>query len=430
MRSSTRSWLLGCSLCLGGAAGAQNFAWDVRTISGLGGNEAYVVDLDDLGRVYLNSPLPGGYETRGYIEDHGTIRFIGGLGDPLVASRMNARGEIRGIGRDELQRTYVYRNGVAIPLVAPGETTMAGGQALGPNDRGQMVTTYRMQDESYRTSIIQPDGRFVDIGTLGGHATWAIAMNQSGQVAGISNLPGTLGAQPTHAFLYANGTMTDLGTLGGSQSNARDLNERGQVLGEASTGNEWHAFVYDNGTMTDLGTLGGATSVSADLNDLGHAVGHSDLDPAQSSEDSHAFLYRDGRMIDLDPLFADSNSSFATRINNAGQVLATAMVTDRRFNTRAAHLFFYDNGQAIDLTDYMRTSFNDVLNIEGAWLNEAGQIALRTSIAGETHIFLMTPVPEPTTWALLLAGAAALAVAGRRRQVSQYRFTRFSYSSC
>jgi probable HAF family extracellular repeat protein len=424
MRSPTRSLLLSCGLCLAGTAAAQNFAWDVRPIPGLGGYATYVVDLDDLGRVYLNSQLPGGYETRGYIEDHGTIRFIGGLGDPLVASRMNARGEIRGIGRDDLQRTYVYRNDVAVPLVAPGETSMAGGQAFGPNDRGQLVTTYRMQDESYRTSLIQPDGSFVDIGTLGGHATWAVAMNQSGQVAGISNLPGTLGAQPTHAFLYSNGTMTDLGTLGGSQSSARDLHERGQVLGEASTGNGVRAFVYDNGTMTDLGTLGGTISVSADLNDLGHAVGYSDLDPTQSSEESHAFLYRDGRMIDLDPLFADSNRSFATRINNAGQVLATAMVTDRRFNTRASHLFFYDNGQALDLTEYMRASFNDVL-IDAAWLNEAGQIALHTSIAGETHIFLMTTVTEPTTWALLLAGVAALG-ATRARQASQYRFTRFS----
>jgi probable HAF family extracellular repeat protein len=410
MRTSARSLLLlSCGLCVAGAACAQNFAWEVRPVAGLGGYETYVVDLDNLGRVYLNSQLPGGYETRGYIEDHGQIQFIGGLGDPLVASRMNARGEIRGIGRDDLQRTYVYRNGTPIPLVAPGEVSMAGGQAFGPNDRGQMVTTYMTQGESYRTSLIQPDGSFVDIGTLGGHNTWAVGLNQSGQVAGTSMLPGVLGAQPSRAFLYSNGTMTNLGTLGGDQSNARDLNERGQVLGEASTTNNAgrHAFLYGDGTMTDLGTLGGNISISADLNDLGQAVGHSGLDPAQSSDEFHAFLYRDGRMLDLDPLFGDSTSSRATRINNTGQVLASAMVTDRRFG-RAAHLFFYDNGQAIDLTEYMQASFNDLLTIEGAWLNDVGQIALRTSIAGETHIFLMSPVPEPAVWALLLVGAVAL----------------------
>ncbi len=42
--------------------------------------------------------------------------------------------------------------------------------------------------------------------------------------------------QPHHAFLWENGVMTDLGTLGGRASYALALNERGHIVGYSSTG--------------------------------------------------------------------------------------------------------------------------------------------------------------------------------------------------
>ena len=44
-------------------------------------------------------------------------------------------------------------------------------------------------------------------------------------------------------------------------------------------------------------------------------------------------------------------------------------------------------------------------------INERGQILGLGSVHGDgsyLHVFLLTPVPEPATWALLLAGLAAL----------------------
>ena len=71
--------------------------------------------------------------------------------------------------------------------------------------------------------------------------------------------------------------MTDLGTLGGTNSYAIAINDRGQVVGYSGTdrGMTGHAFLYSDGAMTDLGTLGGAVgSWASAINDRGQVVGY------------------------------------------------------------------------------------------------------------------------------------------------------------
>lgn len=51
--------------------------------------------------------------------------------------------------------------------------------------------------------------------------------------------------------------MTALGTLGGSDSYAMGINDFGQVIGRSNTTGDvaYHAFFYSNGIMTDLSLL-------------------------------------------------------------------------------------------------------------------------------------------------------------------------------
>src|SRR5207245_7395691 len=57
--------------------------------------------------------------------------------------------------------------------------------------------------------------------------------------------------------LVANITALDLGTLGGNASFAFGLNAAGQVAGTSTTASgDQHAFFWDGTTMRDLGTLG------------------------------------------------------------------------------------------------------------------------------------------------------------------------------
>src|SRR5215208_8170448 len=77
------------------------------------------------------------------------------------------------------------------------------------------------------------------------------------------------GAQAQDATVGPSYTVKDLGTLGGPSSFALGINDAGQVVGYSSTSEGVaHAFLYDRSAtpkMQDLGTLGGHSSAS-DIN--------------------------------------------------------------------------------------------------------------------------------------------------------------------
>lgn len=78
---------------------------------------------------------------------------------------------------------------------------------------------------------VSPAYSVVDLGTLGGNHSEALAINDRGQVVGQS----AIGTGATHAFLWTRaGRMQDLGTLGGD-SGASDLNCRGHIVGRSET---------------------------------------------------------------------------------------------------------------------------------------------------------------------------------------------------
>jgi probable HAF family extracellular repeat protein len=159
------------------------------------------------------------------------------------------------------------------------------------------------------TDVPVPRYRIVDLGTLGGAASNAEAINEHGQVAGWSETAGG----NRHAFLYSNGIMQDLGTLtGGSDSYATALNDRGQVVGYSGInglGQQfpeiYQGFVWDQDGMKSLGALfcpcsyndrygasGGYT-----INDKGWVGG--DSETVRGSWVLHATFWRDGALQDI-----------------------------------------------------------------------------------------------------------------------------------
>lgn len=160
--------------------------------------------------------------------------------------------------------------------------------------------------------------RIVDLGTLGGSASAAVAVSSTGYAVGWAE---TSGGQ-AHAVRWdAAGAIRDLGTLGGATSSATAVNAHGDVVGTAQRADgAQHAFRWTAASgMQDLGTLGGASSSAADINSAGSVVGTADL----ANGDEHAFVWTPGGGLHDLGTFGGARSA-ASDINDAGMVAGRA----------------------------------------------------------------------------------------------------------
>lgn len=326
----------------------------------------------------LAMPLPLAAQDsrdRKHEHHHYKVIDIGGLGGPnsfvtyggITSKSINSRGTVVGNADTStadpyclvapaclLNHAFQWRNGAVTDLGAlpGGSNSFAFGinsrdWAVGVSENGAIdpMTGFPEVD-----AVLWRDGEIINLGTLGGNASGANAVNNRGQVVGgaLNTIPAPfpdtflnayifelfpfyffpLGTE-SHAFLWQEGKMQDLGTLGGPDSVAWFVNERGQVAGQSSIDSIPNSttliptvdpFFWDHGKMVDVGNLGGTYGYVADLNNRGQMIGTMTL-PGDLTY--HPFLWNGGVLTDLGTFGGDGGQ--ANAINDAGEVVGWAV---------------------------------------------------------------------------------------------------------
>lgn len=298
------------------------------------------------------------------------------------------------------------------PIVSsPGPSNERFSQANAINNAGQIVGTYGVPDVNPSHAFLRNGATAMDLGTLGGNDSRASGINNSRQIVGASDN----GNFNSHATLWNGTASTDLGTLGGSSSEAKAINNSGQIVG-ASDNSKFnsHATLWNGDIMTDLGTLGGSSSGAAAINDSGQIVGWSIVD--DHIGDRHATFWNGTDPIDLGTL--GGSSSEANGINASGQIVGWSDTA----GGNTSHATLWNGTDATDLN-----SFLDSKTIAAGWvLNAANGINDRGLIVGsasntllgiDSQAFLLSPVPEPEVYAMLICGLGLLGFLSLRRKV-------------
>ena len=362
------------------------FVWRGEGVKDLGtlpgGNYSFAAAINQRGQIAGTSendqidPVSGNPEFHAVLWQNDKILDLGTLGGTAsFAATLNDRGQVIGEAL----------NDVPDPL-----------SILGLGD-GTTLTQTR--------AFLWERGKMLDLGTLGGADSWAMFVNDRGQVAGTSFTtdvvdPNT-GAPQSNAFLWEDGKMKDLGNLGGTNGFlgpqfVEALNNRGQVVGLMALPGEQiiHPFLWDGEKLSDLGSFGGSFSTASGINDAGEVVGYSYF---SGDLVKHAFLWKNGVMTDLGTVGADP-CSFAYNINSKGQIVGGSQ---NAMCDPFTHAVLWENGEpGVDLNTLIPSNTNLQL-IVAYWINDRGEIVglghdptCPNGDSCDAHAFVLIPCDE------------------------------------
>ena len=271
------------------------------------------------------------------------------------------------------------------------------------------------------------DGNLIDlgIGSLG-------KINNSGAITGVSDdcrmYPDEVSGG---AFVYENGVKTCIdGFIPHSQMAPWEINDAGEVIGYDSR--TFRGFVWSNGVTIDP-DINAFSTWTHDINNLGQVLlGESvweagvltplgfygtHINDAGQIVTAQNKIWQDGVFTEMGR-FVDEGYDASKDLNNLGQIVGES------FGSRNGHYGLY---QWL-WTEGAYYLLDDVLPANSGWriydaraINDLGQIVGRGDHNGVTEAFVMTPVPEPTTAAMLVLTLSMLRCCrtGQRRGKSR-----------
>ena len=239
------------------------------------------------------------------------------------AYAINEKGEIAGAGRvapeDPDQAWIQDKKGRKTLLQMPPDWSFS--LARGINEKGE-VAGYG-QSDTYRAFFWSAKDGMMDLGFLPGtDNAYATDINKKGEVVGSSWTYDDLALERAYLWTEKDG-MVSLGDLNGGPTDARALNDKGDVVG-MSYQTPRRAFLWtEEDGMMDLGTLPGHNAAWAlDINEDREIVGSSFVQEDGST--ARAFLWTWEHGMENLPTLPGGGFSEAQGINNQGQIVGRA----------------------------------------------------------------------------------------------------------
>jgi probable HAF family extracellular repeat protein len=190
----------------------------------------------------------------------------------------------------------------------------------------------------------------------------ATSINKYGDVVGYSS-----GQNGEKAFFWAGtGSPRQLPTLpGGSYSKARDLNDQDEIVGTSGSSAGARAVLWTKtGSVRDLGTLtGDYASEAMAINNSGDVVGYS-----KGPQGTRAFLWNQTSGMQGLGVLPGGDSSRALAISNLGEVVGSSTST----SGDCAFIWTKETGM-VDLNNASSADLGIVL-FEAHSINDKGQI--------------------------------------------------------
>lgn len=286
----------------------------------LGGTDSYANEINNRGEIVGTARTPGNQFSSAFVYRNGTMSNLGASADSDTFGRgINNTGAIVGIINNIKGATEGFM------IVSGVQTSLGGFEPEAINDSLVIAGRYTPpapQGNGWGQAGQSYNGFLTQLGLLPGtYRSFAYGINNIGQSVGFCYFPGDA---LTYAFRYAS-QMVDIGTLSGGYTRALAINDRGDVVGasqiresNANGTRVSHGFLFRNGAMSDLGTLGNPLTSFAEakaINNRGIVVGWSD---------NRAVIFRGGRARDLNVLAAKPKGYTlidAVDINDLGQIV-------------------------------------------------------------------------------------------------------------
>lgn len=344
-----------------------------------------------------------------------TFTDLGTLGGTIsYATAINASGHIAGyafLADDINHHATLWNDSVINDLGTLGGSLSA---AYGINNTGQVVGYAQTSGNTNYNATIWNADSVTNLGTTS-NDSFAYSINNAGNVAGRTNLENA----GFGATIWNEASAISLGSLGGRDSQANAINNNDQAVGLSYTNTNFyfHATKWNGANATDLGTLGGNYSRAMDINDAGQVVGWSTPsgDSVNGVFAGHATLWNEGSIIDLGTL--GGTGSGANAINNAGQIVGYSLMS----GDLSYHATLWDGTSIVDLNNLL-----DANTVSAGWvLNDARGINDNGWIVGNasnklqgvySRAFLLSPVPEPESYLMMLIGISCVVGISRRKK--------------